>query len=51
MFKQREKVSSTPFSDFVRNATSKEKRKLFDKVIKETVAEQREMIKKAELCN
>lgn len=47
----REKVKSTPFSEFVRNASSKEKRKLFDKVIKETVAEQRAMIKQAELCN
>ena len=45
---KREKVKSTPFSDFVRNASSREKRKFFDKVIKETIAEQNEMIKKAQ---
>jgi len=51
MFTQREKVKSTPFSEFVRNSSAKDKRKFFDKVIKETVAEQRAMIKKAELCS
>jgi len=45
--KAREKVESTPLSEFVRNASSKEKRKLFDRVIKESVAEQRAMIEKA----
>ncbi len=47
----REKVKSTPFSEFVRNASSKEKRKLFDKVIKETVAVQRAMIKESKVCS
>ena len=47
----REKVKSTPFSEFVCHASSKEKRKLLDKVIKERVAEQRALIKKAELCH
>ena len=36
---KREKVKSTPFSEFVRNANSGEKRKFFDKVVKETIAE------------
>ncbi|NYR11092.1 hypothetical protein HC000_01045 [Pseudoalteromonas sp. MIP2626] len=48
---KREKVKSTPFSDFVRNASSREKRKFFDKVIKDTIAEQNEMIKKAQACS
>jgi len=45
---KREKVDSTPFSDFVRNASSREKRKFFDKVIRESVEEQRKMIAEAE---
>jgi hypothetical protein len=51
MFKSREKVQSTPFSEFVRNSTSKDKRKFFDQVIKETVAIQRAMIEKSKVCN
>ena len=49
--KEREHVKSTPFSDFVRYASSEEKHKLFAKVIKETVAEQRAMIEKAKAYN
>ncbi len=45
------KVKSTPFSEFVRNASSKEKRKFFDKVIKETVAVQKAMIEESKVCN
>ena len=45
--KSREKVKSTPFSEFVRNGSAREKRKFFDKVIKETVAVQRAMIEEA----
>lgn len=44
---KREKVKSTPFSEFVRNAKSGEKRKFFDKVVKETIEEQKTMIAKA----
>jgi uncharacterized FlgJ-related protein len=51
LFKKREKVKSTPFSDFIRNASAREKRKVFDKVIKESVAEQRAMIEQAKVCN
>jgi hypothetical protein len=51
MFKSREKVRSTPFSEFVRNSTSKDKRKSFDQVIKETVAIQRAMIEESKVCN
>ncbi|XPF95755.1 hypothetical protein ACM9HF_06980 [Colwellia sp. RE-S-Sl-9] len=51
MFKSREKVKSTPFSEFVRNASSKDKRKFFDKVIKETVAVQKAMIEKSKVCS
>ncbi|MFM2482839.1 hypothetical protein [Celerinatantimonas sp. YJH-8] len=45
---KREKVKSTPFSDFVRHASASEKRKFFDKVVKETIREQQELIAKAE---
>ena len=51
MFKSREKVKSTPFSEFVRNASSKEKRKFFDKVIKETVKVQLAMIEESKACH
>jgi len=51
MFKSREKVKSTPFSEFVRNGSSKDKRKFFDKVIKETVAAQKAMIEESKVCS
>lgn len=51
MFKSREKVKSTPFSEFVRNSSSKDKRKFFDQVIKETVAVQRAMIEESKACS
>lgn len=44
---RRKKVTSTAFSEFVRNASAKEKRKFFDKVVRETITEQKEMIAKA----
>ena len=50
MFNSREKVKSTPFSEFVRNSSAKEKRKFFDNVIKETVAVQRAMIEESKIC-
>ncbi|MFC3022929.1 hypothetical protein ACFODT_03675 [Vibrio zhugei] len=45
---KREKVKSTPFSDFIRHASSSEKRKLFDKVVRKTIKEQQDMIAKAD---
>ncbi len=51
MFKSREKVKSTPFTEFVRNSSAKEKRKFFDKVIRETVAAQQAMIEESKACN
>ena len=51
MFDSREKVKSTPFSEFVRNGSSKDKRNFFDKVIKESVAAQRAMIEESKTCN
>ncbi|ATD02817.1 MULTISPECIES: hypothetical protein [Pseudoalteromonas] len=50
LVQSREKVKSTPFSEFVRNGSAKEKRKFFDKVIKETVAVQRAMIEESKAC-
>ena len=44
---KREKVKSTPFTEFIRNASSGEKRKFFDQVVKETIEEQKTMIAKA----
>lgn len=41
------KVKSTAFSDFVRNASSREKRKFFAKVIEEAIQKQKEVIAKA----
>ncbi|ESE40350.1 hypothetical protein SHD_3102 [Shewanella decolorationis S12] len=41
------KVKSTVFSDFVRNASSREKRKFFAKVIEEAIQKQKEVIAKA----
>ncbi|EKF9299676.1 hypothetical protein O1D87_000963 [Vibrio cholerae] len=48
MFTKRDKVKSTAFSDFVRHASSRDKKKFFDKVVKETIKEQQEMIAKAD---
>ena len=49
---KREKVKSTPFSEFIRHASSRDKKKFFDKVVKETIKEQQIMIEKAkETCH
>ena len=45
---KREKVKSTPFSDFVRHASANEKIKFFDKVVQDTIQEQKTMIDKAD---
>lgn len=41
-------VKSTPFSDFIRHGSSREKRKFFDRVVRETIKEQKEVIAQAE---
>lgn len=41
------RVKSTPFSDFFRSAKSAEKRQFFDKVTREAIKEQQVMIEKA----
>ncbi|MFL1809273.1 hypothetical protein ACJW88_00445 [Plesiomonas shigelloides] len=48
MFTKRDKVKSTAFSDFVRHTSSRDKKKFFDKVVRETIKEQQEMIAKAD---
>lgn len=48
MQNKRNKVKSTAFSDFVRHSSSKEKRKFFDKIVRETIKEQQDMLTKAE---
>lgn len=45
---KREKVKSTPFSDFMRHASSQEKSEFFTKVVQDTIEEQRQMIAKAQ---
>lgn len=47
MITKRRKVKSTTFSDFVRNASSREKRKFFAQVIEEAIQKQKEVIAKA----
>ena len=44
---KREKVKSTPFSEFVRHAPAGEKIKFFDKVVQVTIKEQQLMIAKS----
>ncbi|WP_198515327.1 MULTISPECIES: hypothetical protein [Marinomonas] len=41
-------VKSTAFSDFIRHGSSREKRKFFDRVVRETIKEQKEVIALAE---
>lgn len=48
MITKRRKVKSTAFSDFVRNASFREKRKFFTKIIEEATQKQKEVIAKAD---
>lgn len=46
-----EKVESTSFSEFIRHASSCDKKKFFDKVVKKNIEKQQPMIEKAkETC-
>ena len=47
MPKQREKVKSTPFSEFIRHGSVEEKQAFFSKGIEETVKVQRAMIEES----
>ena len=47
MITKRRKVKSTAFSDFVRNASYREKSDFFQKVIEEVTQKQKEVIAKA----
>ena len=47
MIIKRRKVKSTAFSDFVRNASYREKSDFFEKVIEEAIQKQKEVIAKA----
>jgi hypothetical protein len=42
--KKPEKVESTAFSDFVRNASSKTKKKTFEKVLRQAALEQKRIL-------
>lgn len=42
------KVASTPFSDFIRNASSGEKKRVYADVLEKATQRQREQIKRAE---
>lgn len=38
----------SPFSEFIRNASSREKKKVFEQVMKEAIEEQRKVMERAE---
>lgn len=40
------KVASTPFSDFIRNANSKQRKRVYNEVIKQSVETQNELVKR-----
>lgn len=44
-------LKSTPFSDFFRNASSREKNKVYGDVLKRATERQQAVIKRAELRN
>lgn len=50
-FKNKKKEPSTDFSYFFHNASAKEKKKLFEKVISEANRDQINLIKKANMLN
>ena len=41
-------AKSTPFSDFIRNASSKEKKRVYTRVLKKATERQLEIIRQAE---
>lgn len=46
LVKKEKKVVLTPFSDFVRNAKSREKKRIYAKVLEEAINKQNEIIAK-----
>lgn len=44
---KKEKVKPTPFSVFFRHAKSAEKRQFFDRIAREAIKEQQQMLEKA----
>lgn len=47
MFSNQPKVVSTPFSDFIRNASSREKKRVYARVLDGASKRQRKLIEKA----
>ncbi|GGX69061.1 hypothetical protein [Saccharospirillum salsuginis] len=48
MFSSQPKVASTAFSDFIRNAPSKEKKRVYAKVLEGASERQRKQVEKAQ---
>lgn len=48
---KREKVKSAPFTNFMRNASTKEQNEFFAKIVQDATTEQRQMIAKAQNMN
>lgn len=46
-FKKKSKASSTPFSEFIRNASSREKKRVYTDVLKKATDRQLGVIRKA----
>ena len=51
MFKNSEKAVSTPFSDFIRNAKSGEKKKVYTQVLKGATERQNKQIEAAKAAS
>ncbi|BFM21500.1 hypothetical protein [Gilvimarinus japonicus] len=47
LFGSSEKVASTPFSDFIRNASSREKKRVYSDVLKKATERQQAQLKRA----
>lgn len=47
MFFGNKKLASTPLSDFIRNASSADKKRVYKEVIERSTRQQRELIEKA----
>lgn len=50
IFKETKMVKSTPFSEFIRNASSAEKKRVYDSVIKKSTERQRQVLAAAASC-
>lgn len=47
-FTQRDRVASTPFSDFIRNASSETKKRVYARVLKKASERQRTLLRETQ---